>query len=366
MKQNRDSCSINIVILSLFYFFIIWPITSFCREKDSSSSAVNADRISENIKFLPIPYINYNRSLGYQIGAVPVILFNPFKDALSPSSMAGVVGIYSENKTWFLMAFSKLYLDEDNWRIVMIGGKSSYNFQFFLDSPINNFIPYNTKLNFIFGQVQHRLINKLFAGISLIHMNLKTKVDSSKIESNTKLNGLGFQVSLDQRSSTRYPENGFKADLKYFTYPEFLDNETISSKIEIDFNNYFSMRNGNDILASRIYAGIGLGDLDFNQQLVVGRKDIRGYTQGGYRGNYLIAAQSEYRWNFFKRLGMVYFLGLATVFEAINEDDNGKLLPGIGTGFRYTIDEETKMNAGIDIAAGVDDWGFYFRIGEAF
>ena len=63
---------------------------------------------------------------------------------------------------------------------------------------------------------------------------------------------------------------------------------------------------------------------------------------------------------------MVYFLNLTTVFEAINEDDNGKLLPGIGTGFRYTIVEEIKMNAGIDIAAGVDGWGFYFRIGEAF
>ena len=57
---------------------------------------------------------------------------------------------------------------------------------------------------------------------------------------------------------------------------------------------------------------------------------------------------------------------MATVFEAINEKDSGKLLPGVGTGFRVTVDEETKMNVGMEIAVGLDDWGIYFRLGESF
>jgi outer membrane translocation and assembly module TamA len=111
---------------------------------------------------------------------------------------------------------------------------------------------------------------------------------------------------------------------------------------------------------------MGLGELDFNQQFIVKDKDIRGYTQGGYRGNYLLSLQGEYRWNFHPRWGAVGFAGVATVFKAINESDNGKLLPGIGSGIRFRAFPETNFSVGLDVAAGIDDWGIYFQIGEAF
>ena len=103
-----------------------------------------------------------------------------------------------------------------------------------------------------------------------------------------------------------------------------------------------------------------------NQQFIVGQKDIRGYTQGEFRGNNKLAVQGEYRWNFHERWGAVGFIGLATVFEAINDEDNGRILPGIGCGIRYTAFTDNHMNVGLDIAAGKNDWGLYFRIGEAF
>jgi hypothetical protein len=79
----------------------------------------------------------------------------------------------------------------------------------------------------------------------------------------------------------------------------------------------------------------------------------------------MLALQGEYRWNFHPRLGAVGFAGVATIFDAVNADDDGKLLPSVGTGFRFTADTETNMNVGMDIAVGLDDWGIYFRIGEA-
>ena len=79
-----------------------------------------------------------------------------------------------------------------------------------------------------------------------------------------------------------------------------------------------------------------------------------------------MALQGEYRWNFGKKLSAVGFFGLATVFESINESANGEILPGVGAGFRYMVIEEYHMNAGMDFAVGRDDWGIYFRVGEAF
>ena len=80
----------------------------------------------------------------------------------------------------------------------------------------------------------------------------------------------------------------------------------------------------------------------------------------------MISLQGEYRWNFHKRWGAVGFAGVASVFNAINESDNGKLLPAIGTGIRFRAFQETNMSVGLDVAAGIDDWGVYFQIGEAF
>ena len=85
-----------------------------------------------------------------------------------------------------------------------------------------------------------------------------------------------------------------------------------------------------------------------------------------YRGEQILALQSEYRWNFYNKWSAVGFVGVASVFSAPNEEHNGKLLPGVGTGFRFNVFPERHMNVDLDVAVGADDWGVYFRIGEAF
>lgn len=324
-------------------------------------------RIEGDFKFMPIPYMNYSRSIGLTLGALPMAMFNPVKnDTLSPSSLAGLLGMYSTNKTWFLVGFSKIHLDADNWRLIFAGGTGSVNFQFYLDNPINAWIPYNTGMGFAVIQVQRRLVNRLYLGLSYVYMELNTSSEVIPVSHNTILRGLGTQLNMDGRTNVYYPRDGYNTNLKYLTYPSWMGNEFASNKIEFDYNRYFPFREEQDVLVARAFAGLGLGDISFNQQFIVGQRDIRGYTQGEYRGNYLLAIQSEYRWNFHERWGAVGFLGFATVFEAINEDDSGKILPGIGAGIRYTAFTDNHMNVGIDMAKGKNDWGIYFRIGEAF
>lgn len=326
-------------------------------------------RIKEDFKFLPIPYINYTRSIEFQIGGLPMAQFNPVrKDTLSPSSIAGLFGMYSTNKTYFFMGFAKLYLDSDNWRFTTAVGTGSVNFQFYLDNPIDSWVPYNTKMNFFYIEAQRRIYEKIYIGLSYVYIKFDTKTEITEGVYTSKLNGLGLKFSMDYRKNVYYPVDEFHNNIKYFTYPEFMGNEAESNKMEIDHNHYFPFRDAQDVLASRVYIGLGLGDLTFNQQFIVGRgDDIRGYSQGQYRGNYMLAMQGEYRWNLNdSKFGFVGFLGFATIFESINEDDSGRLLPGVGAGLRFTVSEDTNMNVGMDIAKGFGDWGIYFRIGEAF
>lgn len=324
-------------------------------------------RIEGKCKFIPIPYVNYDRSLGFSVGAVPMLMFNPSKkDTLSPSSLIGGVGFWTTNKTWFLMGFGMFYLSEDRWRITTAGGLGTVHYQFYLDSPINSWIPYQSKADFFMLKVERRIYQQLYGGVSYVYADVITSSETLPITDSLTLNGIGLNLSLDRRSNPYYPRKGFYSTVKYNVNPEFMGNETVTQKIEVNYNHYLPVRLNKDVVAARFHAGLGIGDLAFSQQFIVRDTDIRGYTQGAYRGNYLLSLQGEYRWNFHKRWGAVGFAGMATVFEAINESDNGKILPGIGTGIRFRAFPENNFSVGLDVAAGLEDWGIYFQIGEAF
>jgi outer membrane protein assembly factor BamA len=352
-------------LLLAFVCILILPTSTFGQMGGGMGG--ESSRIDGKFKFMPIPYVNYDRSMGFTMGAVPMLMFNPTeKDTISPSSLIGGVGIWSTNKTWFMMGFGMFFLDEDNWRITTAGGIGAMNFQFYLDNPVGGWIPYRSEANFFMFKVERRIYESLYGGLSYIFADVITSSESIPATDSLTLHGIGLNLSLDKRNNPHYPRSGYITTIKYNTFPEFFGNETITQKIELDFNQYNPVRLQKDVLALRLYAGLGLGDLSFNQQFIVKGPDIRGYTQGAFRGNYLLAMQGEYRWNFNKRWGAVGFAGVATVFKAINESDNGKLLPGIGTGIRYRVFPETNFSVGIDVAAGRDDWGIYFQIGEAF
>lgn len=320
----------------------------------------------KNFKFKPVPYLNYSRTGGFEFGAVPMAMYKINKnDTISPESLSGLVGIYTTEGNWVAMFFQKFYLKEDNWRLTAAGGYAFVGFQFYLDG-IGDFIDYTTDASFIMAKTERRIYKKLYGGIRLARGETETLFGSLPNPKNTIFNNLGLSLSNDLRDDVYYPYNGSLTELSYNFNPEWLKNEFVSQKIELEFNNYIAMQNKRDVIALRGKLGLGLGNLAFEQQFIVGNEDIRGYTQGEYRGENLLAVQGEYRLNMTERIGFVGFVGMATIWKAPNDSHNGNLLPGIGAGFRFNVFPENHMNIGLDAAVGDGDWGIYFRIGEAF
>ena len=336
---------------------------------DSIATADTTAEKEKKVDFKLVPYLNYDRSLGLSGGIVPMIMYKMNKnDTISPASMTGALGFYTTNNTWFTVLFSKMYFNEDKYRATLVGGLGSMYYQFYLDDPINpGNIDYNTGYDFFLAELQRKVINNLYVGLNFKYAKLVTLFDiPGAVEEVANLYGLGGVVAYDGRDDVYYPHKGQIVNLNYTSFPGFMGNELISNKIELDYNQFFEMPNKRDVLAIRFFGGAGIGDLDFNQQYIVEETDIRGYTQGKFRGEQKVTIQGEYRWNPFEKIGFVGFAGVASVFSGINADDNGKLLPAIGTGFRYNVFPENHMNIGMDFAVGLDDWGMYFRIGEAF
>src|SRR6478736_3598679 len=118
--------------------------------------------------FAAIPMVNYNRTQGIVAGALATGFYKiNKKDTISPSSSTGAIGIYTEQKSYALLAYSQLYFAEDRWRVLAAAGSLDINFQFYFDSPASsagNFYDYSTKANLAMVQVQRNLFKRIYFG----------------------------------------------------------------------------------------------------------------------------------------------------------------------------------------------------------
>jgi hemolysin activation/secretion protein len=180
------------------------------------------------------------------------------------------------------------------------------------------------------------------------------------------MNNIGYLLNYDMREHQINPYGGYNIEFKNNYFRKWLNSGNDFEEYELTYNHYYKIKNERNILATRVKASITAGDVPFQGQNVVGQDDIRGYSAGKYRDNQVYAVQAEYRWRFYKKFGMVGFLGVASAVDTFGDVFDSELLPGAGVGLRYLMIEKERINIGMDIAKGKGDWGLYFRIGESF
>jgi len=323
-----------------------------------------------------IPMINYNRTQGVVAGAMISGFYKVNSlDTVSPSSSSGIIGIYTEQKSYVLLAHSQLYLDQDRWRILAALGKVNVNFQFYLENPISstgNFYDYTTDANLLLLQVQRKVYKRIYVGPtgSLINSTTTygfpgtTGEDSMTI---SKLNSVGYIICNDSRDHVMYPSKGLFLNFKNQFYRSWIGSDFEFVRYILTYNQFIGLdKNSKKIIALRANLNITTGEVPFEGQTVVGGDDIRGYSEGKYRNDQVYTLQAEYRWNFYKRFGAVVFGGIASAVEEFKDIANNELLPGFGVGLRFRMLPSEKINIGIDGAVGKNDYSITFRIGEAF
>lgn len=311
-----------------------------------------------------IPKLSFDRSRGVGFGAVGMMLIPLDKHASTPPSQFTVTGEYTTKNNWYAMGFGRLFLMDDAFRLSFGGGYLNSNFQTYqVENGSEVMMPYNSYGTFLFAAPYVRVYKHLYVGVGAQYYRSHLKFDSSDETEVTYQNSLGVNLSYDSKDSQYNPSKGLFAMVIYKNFPSWLANDSTFNKLSLQANSYHRL-NGDMVLASRVAADIALGsEVPFVAQSYVGNKDIRGYTKGQYRGDQVYAVQSELRWSFYNRWGAVGFLGVAL---ANSPGDTSPLLPGGGVGLRYSILKKFNLNLGLDVAAGKDDWGLYFRIGEAF
>ncbi|MEC3908766.1 BamA/TamA family outer membrane protein [Tamlana sp. 2201CG12-4] len=335
-----------------------------------SKNTTQTDSVEDKkIDFKVMPFINYNRNLDFMFGAVPMVMYKLDKnDQVSPKSLSGIAAAYTTNDSHLIAFFNRWFFKEDSWRAVFYAVTGNFNSQMFLDGGGGqDFYNFGTDATIISATLRRKLVNKLYGGVAYTFGNYKTEFENDvQPATTTRTHSLELNMLYDSRNAIYYPTGGVNSQLRFLSFPEWFGNEVSATKFFTEYNTYFSTRNENDVIAARVSGKFGLGDIAFEQQETIGGKDIRGYSQEKYRGDGILALQGEYRYNFSEKMGLVGFAGIATIYGSPVEDFDWKAYPGVGVGYRYAAFKNVKFNIGIDAAVGKDDWGIYFRLGEAF
>ena len=326
------------------------------------------------VKFAGIPFAGYNRTIEFYFGALLTAYYKINKeDTISPSSSTGLAGAYTSNNSYFGGLIQQFYLKEDRWRIKFIGGLGNANLQVYHEfQQSGKFIDYQTKVIFMMLDVKRQVLNNFYAGLSATLADAETTFDyinpvtGEKPVDRNSLNNIGINFLYDSRNFVNFPDKGFQVSIKNQFYREWMNNDSVFTKIELSYDHYFSLLNDKRIIMFRFFSVMSFGAVPFQGQNVVQGDDIRGYSQGKYRDNQVFSIQTEYRHCLPRRFGFVLFVGVAAAVPDINGLLNTTYLPGGGAGIRYMILKDEKINIGIDIGVGKDDWSLTFRVGDAF
>jgi hypothetical protein len=325
------------------------------------------------VKFAAVPMINYNRTQGIIVGAMTQAYYKVNKkDTVSPASSTVLLGIYTQEKTWLVGGGEQLYLKQDTWRIRAFLIKGNANYQYFngdANTNVGQYEDYSNEVQLAVGQIQRKIWKRIYGGFYGEYNNTKTYfVSQGDSLDERKLSNLGYVISQDSRDDVQFPTKGIFVNFKNQYYRDWTGSDNHFNHYQLNYTQFFDvLKDKRHILVARANLDIGTGDVPFQAQSIVGRDDLRGYSQGQFRGNQVYAMQSEYRWMFSdSRFGMVGFFGIASAVESFSDIFHTSLLAGGGVGVRYRMIPALKINIGMDVGVGKDDYSLTFRIGEAF
>lgn len=184
------------------------------------------------------------------------------------------------------------------------------------------------------------------------------------------VSGIGGSIALDSRDNILNPTRGIYLMYKLLYYPPWLGtapNYFMSQTLICDA--YIKLWKG-AVLGFDYYLGLNTDKAPWTMREQIASDGIRmrGYYMGEAIDNSQISAQMELRQHIYKRLGVVGWIGGATLFSALKDYRTKHIRPewlyNFGVGLRFEF--KHNVNARVDFGWGQHTRGLVFAIGEAF
>jgi hypothetical protein len=316
-------------------------------------------------------------------GVIPVLGYIfPFstKDKVSPPSVVGAAGLFTDNGSRGFGVGGQLFLNENRYEITagFVHGNVNYNI-YGSGIAANLKLPLKQSGEGFLGEFLRRLGWKFFAGPRFISGRSVLTLQPSTVNGvpipsdlgiHTNLNAIGARLTRDTRPNHFYPISG-----TFFTFTSDFFSQTLNSKYSFQsyrtqFDKYWSLSK-KQVIAYDGYFCATSGKPPFYGNCIYGTSnELRGYTAGRYFTRYLLATQLEYRLALPMRFGLVAFGGVGGVIpggsQLLQMVQSSHFLPAGGGGLRFELSKKYHVNLRADIAQGRDGHTFGMGVGEAF
>jgi hypothetical protein len=178
--------------------------------------------------------------------------------------------------------------------------------------------------------------------------------------------GIGLIAQWDTRDFNLNCTKGLFFEIATRHFRNYLGSDFDFNIIELEAMKFFTLF-PRQVLGLQFIGRFSNSEVPFHQlSLLGGDRMMRGYYRGRYRDKVLYAFQAEYRWQFYRRFGVVFFGGLGDVSDEFYSFDFSEIKPSYGIGLRYMILPERRVNLRLDFGFGKDTNGIYINITEAF
>jgi Omp85 superfamily domain len=298
-------------------------------------------------------------------------------DKVSPPSVIGAAGLFTNNGTRAFGLGGQLYLKQDTYQIKAAFIHGNINYDLYGSGIFTGLkLPLIQTGEAFLGEFLRRIGWKFFLGPRFLtgHSILTLNTSSSPIPTppdlglQTSLRAIGARLTRDTSLNRFYPTNG-----TFFTFTSDFFSQTLGSKFSFQsfrasFAKYWGL-SPKQVLAYNANFCATSGSPPFYGNCIYGSNNqLRGYIAGKYFDRYMLATQLEYRLALPMRFGIVAFGGVGEVIPGGDQllFTNNSFLPSGGGGLRFNLSTKHHVNLRADIARGKDGHTFSMGIGEAF
>ncbi len=333
--------------------------------------------LDKSYGFVPIVIPITEPAVGYGAAAGLVFIDRP-KDgapgAFTRPNMTVVGGLATDNGTRGVLVGDVRHWDDDRVQTVIGGIDASVNLDFYgigKDAQLNKH-PLSYTLEPLGGGVRGRYrfgASHLWAGLSYALADTEISVDEAPSSAalldapeRSRVGGLTPSMAYDTRDNIFTPTRGLYAEgTSGFFDPTFGGDDTFQ-RVSLIYIQYMPVH-PKVTLGVKTQATFTFGDTPFYMLPFI---SLRGAPVMRYQGQEAADVETEARWQCWRRISVVGFLGYGAAWNDFQHLDNKTSIVTGGTGVRYELARKYGLHAGLDVAWGPDDTALYIQFGSAW
>ncbi len=337
---------------------------------DLRDTDIPAAAAKGNFVIAPIPFSNPTFDTGLILGAGYFYPQTAEQAAVQPASVTGAGVMYAQNGSNGAAVGHSGYFREDRWRFSGAYGYADLELPLLALDPASDLLDIDWFLDarLLSAQVSRRVGKNWYAGASLLQVDVDQKFQVSILSQGFDLidsftsAGVGVTLSYDTRDMPTNPYAGRYLKISSLFNRDSFGSDLVYDAYSVAFRSYHPLSDS-FVLAWEIKA---CGRSDGTPLWDACKLGLRGFASTDYMGKRSLSAQTEGRWRFAQRWGVVGFVGSGTVDNTLSGVRENDWVPSYGAGLRFTIQQEKRINLRLDYARSRDSDAVSFFVGEAF